>query len=322
MVEPYLPGCVDSILAQTFADFELILVDDGSPDRCGAICDAYAEKDSRIRVIHKENGGLSDARNTGLDMAQGEYVGFVDSDDTIAPDMYEHLMDLVQTHNADVAGCGYSYVDDKGVEFYRNPSEPVKAVYRREDFIDRFYPQICWQIVPMVPDKVYRRTIFDHIRFPVGRIYEDIAVQLELFDRCQVIAVDDTYSYRYLSKRPGSIMNTSFSVRWFDGIEWAYNKFLYFQKSGNRAQQGYALAQYQMYYLRCFFPVYRTHTELCHGFKPWKRQYRRNVLRILTARQICKMDKLVTILLYINKSAAYKLCKKYLPQNLPVFLRH
>lgn len=87
-VEPYLHRCVDSILAQTFTDFELILVDDGSPDNCGAICDEYAAKDSRILVIHKENGGLSDARNAGLDIAKGEYIGFVDSDDYISPQMY------------------------------------------------------------------------------------------------------------------------------------------------------------------------------------------------------------------------------------------
>ena len=103
MVESYLHRCVDSILSQTFVDFELILVDDGSPDNCGAICDEYAAKDSRIRVIHQKNGGLSAARNAGLDVAREEYYAFVDGDDWIDPDMYENMYRAIQKGNADLA---------------------------------------------------------------------------------------------------------------------------------------------------------------------------------------------------------------------------
>ena len=102
-VEAYLDRCVQSILNQTFSDFELILVDDGSPDRCGQMCDAYAQGDRRVRVIHKKNGGLSDARNAGIDAARGEYLGFVDSDDEIAPDMYESLLQNLVHEKADMS---------------------------------------------------------------------------------------------------------------------------------------------------------------------------------------------------------------------------
>ena len=106
-VEPYLRKCIDSILIQSYRDLEIILVDDGSPDNCGAICDEYAEKDKRIKVIHKKNGGLSDARNAGLDIATGEYIGFVDSDDWVMPDMYEYLYKAVKEYDADMSVCGY-----------------------------------------------------------------------------------------------------------------------------------------------------------------------------------------------------------------------
>ncbi|OOL43593.1 glycosyl transferase family 2, partial [Enterococcus faecium] len=102
-VEKYLRKCVDSILAQTFTDFEVILVDDGSPDNSGKICDEYAEKDNRVRVIHKENGGLSSARNAGIDVARGKYLGFVDSDDYIDEDMYEILYENLKIHDADIS---------------------------------------------------------------------------------------------------------------------------------------------------------------------------------------------------------------------------
>lgn len=113
-VERYLPKCMDSILAQTFTDFELILVDDGSPDNCPALCDAAAAKDARIRVIHQKNGGLSAARNAGLDAARGAWIGFVDSDDYIAPEMYEALYHAVQSTGADLALCDYAEVDETG----------------------------------------------------------------------------------------------------------------------------------------------------------------------------------------------------------------
>ena len=115
-VENYLPKCIESILAQTFRDFELILVDDGSPDCCPAICDEYAAKDSRIAVIHQQNTGVSVARNAGLDRARGKYIGFVDPDDWIAPEMYEEMIAYIEKSNADLAVCGCTIVDKYGLQ--------------------------------------------------------------------------------------------------------------------------------------------------------------------------------------------------------------
>lgn len=113
-VEKYLDQCVASIVSQSFSDLEIILVDDGSPDNCPAMCDAWAKRDSRIRVIHKENGGLSDARNAGMAAAKGSFIGFVDSDDIIPPEMYQVLFSLLKQDDSDIAACGIKQFGDKG----------------------------------------------------------------------------------------------------------------------------------------------------------------------------------------------------------------
>ena len=126
-VEKYLQKCIDSILAQTFRDFELILVDDGSPDNCPALCDAAAQKDARIRVIHQKNGGLSAARNAGLDIARGEWIGFVDSDDAIEPEMYKTLYDIAVQENADVVVCNFRLVMKPEIPLHASGGNEIKS---------------------------------------------------------------------------------------------------------------------------------------------------------------------------------------------------
>ena len=123
--EAYLEKCVDSILAQTFRDFELLLIDDGSPDNCPALCEEAAARDPRIRVIHQKNAGLSAARNTGVEAARGEWIGFVDSDDSIAPEMYETLLTYARRDGAQIAVCDYLLVTEAG--------EPLPSSYRLEE---------------------------------------------------------------------------------------------------------------------------------------------------------------------------------------------
>ena len=140
-VEKYLNRCVDSILNQTYTDFECILVDDGSPDKCGQICDEYAELDKRIRVIHKENGGLSDARNVGIDAAKGEYILFVDSDDWIHPQLIELTLKIIIKEKADVVSYDYKKVNNAGnLPFYDVDEEIGKVTtYSREYIIENLY---------------------------------------------------------------------------------------------------------------------------------------------------------------------------------------
>ena len=163
---------MDSILAQTFTDFELILVDDGSKDRSGQICDEYAEMDERVKVIHQENGGLSDARNHGMDRAAGNYFMFVDSDDYIAPTMVECLYQSILKENADIAACNflYSFEDDRNQDFSTNIQWEV--VSGAEIFYNRKNDRSCgyWTVVW---NKLYKSKVFGKLRFRAGKYYED-----------------------------------------------------------------------------------------------------------------------------------------------------
>ena len=216
-VEKYLPACIDSILAQTFRDFELILVDDGSPDNCPALCDAAAEKDDRIRVIHQKNGGLSAARNAGLDIARGQWIGFVDSDDTIAPEMYEVLYHLVQEHHADLAVCGIRQIDEAGTPLQSPCADPQTLVLDREQAIARISStpfHAAW-------NKLYHRDIFESLRYPVGRLNEDSFVAPAVLEQVTTAVYTQQQFYQY-RQRAGSIMNSRKTLRNWDGAEAAY----------------------------------------------------------------------------------------------------
>ena len=213
-VERYLPKCIDSILAQTFTDFELILVDDGSPDNCPALCDAAAAKDARIRVLHQKNGGLSAARNAGLDVARGEWIGFVDSDDYIAPEMYETLYKAVQSTGADLALCDYVKVDETGALCTQtHVAVPQKSLTGRE-LLQKAY----WTTVQIACNKLYHRTIFAQLRYPVGKLNEDFFVIPEICLNTQKAVVVPDVLYYYV-QRGDSIMGKSRTLRHYDAAE-------------------------------------------------------------------------------------------------------
>lgn len=319
-VEPYLHRCVDSILAQTFTDFELILVDDGSPDNCGAICDEYAAKDSRIIVIHKENGGLSDARNAGLDIAKGEYIGFVDSDDYISPQMYHRMIHLITSHQTDMVVTGYINVMANGTQTTLCPPIAEERILYREDFLNDFFPHNCWILFPCVWNKIYRRTLFHNLRFPVGKIYEDRFLQLPLYDLCHSIAVDNQHHYFYFHLRTDSITNQHYSRRNLALIDAALSQYTFFVDKKLPIQQSYAMDQYITFYCRLFFATYLSQGISRQDFRPYRKQFRSFWRRILANPQTCRMKKLMALTTCINKNLAYKLCKKYFPECVPEYL--
>ena len=206
-VEKYIHKCVDSILNQTFTDFELILVDDGSPDNCGKICDEYAEKDSRVRVIHKENGGLSDARNHGIDAAQGEILGFVDSDDDIYLDMYKSMIEYMDTNNLDVV-CADTYVIKNGKRKFK-PCYAEDKIFNAPDgvvaILDGTLDNAAW-------NKIYKRDVIGDVRYPKGRIYEDVATTYRFVYAAQRVGYMCKPFYNYY-KRKGSIVASSFNSK-------------------------------------------------------------------------------------------------------------
>ena len=212
-VEPYLKECVDSVIAQSYKNIEIILVDDGSPDRCGEICDEYKKKDERIVVIHKENGGLSSARNAGLDICQGEYISFIDSDDYVSPYFIEILYKGVCFNNADVTtiiGAKQFLVGEDYRPQLASSSEECKI-----EKLDKkiAIEKLCYQTIANgVQYRLYKKEIFKDIRFPVGFVFEDVATTYKTFiaaNRMSIIDAD-IYAYRV---RKDSIVRMKFSEK-------------------------------------------------------------------------------------------------------------
>jgi glycosyltransferase involved in cell wall biosynthesis len=171
--ERYLPKCLDSILSQSFTDFELILVNDGSPDGSGKICDFYSQKDKRIKVIHKSNGGASTARKLGVENANGKYIGWVDADDYIAPDMFSLLYNLSECHNADISECQYYMVS--GEQMTRSGEEEPIVSGNGDTILRQFFTA---GMKPAFWNKLYRRELFDRIEFPARQLHVDYYVNV------------------------------------------------------------------------------------------------------------------------------------------------
>ena len=212
-VEPYLHRCVDSLLLQTYQDFELILIDDGSTDNCGMICDEYAALDDRIRVIHKLNGGLSDARNVGLEIATGEYIAFVDSDDWVARDYLECLFVTLCETGADICECNLiKTTGEKNI--HKNGND--LAVY---DTVDAMEKLICDEIFHQhVWNKLYHRKVIAGIMFPVGKTNEDEFWTYQVMGNAKKVAKISNILYFYF-QRSGSIMNETYSLKRLDALE-------------------------------------------------------------------------------------------------------
>lgn len=191
-VENYLRRCIDSILNQSFRDFELILVDDGSPDKCPQICDSYALQDNRIKVIHQENGGAAAARNAGLDLAKGEWIAFVDSDDWVNPDYLSLLHEAAARKGADIIACRYLSVDKKT----KTESQVLTPVFSSEDREEYWVNDRVGAVVPW--GKLYRRDLYNGLRYPAGRTAEDEYVSYKLLFNCnRLIVIDNTLYYYF-----------------------------------------------------------------------------------------------------------------------------
>lgn len=208
-VEKYLSKCIESILNQTFQDFELILVDDGSPDNCGMICDKYAEIDPRIRVIHKKNGGLSEARNAGISIATGDYLTFIDSDDFIDSNYLKNFMDILSQNDSDliITGIVDFYENDTNIE--PNISEEFEVLSREQVFKKMLLQD---DIDVNATAKLYKKAIFENIKYPVGELYEDIKIIYDIVESADTIIFSKYKGYFYL-QRIDSIMYSNMSSK-------------------------------------------------------------------------------------------------------------
>ncbi|MBU3178169.1 glycosyltransferase [Clostridium estertheticum] len=213
-VEQYLNRCIESIINQSYQRLEIILVDDGSPDNCGQICNEFSKKDNRVKVIHKENGGLSSARNAGLNVATGEYIGFVDSDDWIDADMFRNLLDVAERENADIVQCGFQTVlNDDTIK--RKFTFDCEGYNDNESVLSAYFLQTKIHIV--VWNKLYKSYLFHSVRMVEGRLNEDMMVSFELILKTKKLLSIPGIYYNYL-QRDTSIMGTSFSPKKLDAI--------------------------------------------------------------------------------------------------------
>lgn len=217
-VEPYLSTCVDSVLAQTYKNLEIILVDDGSPDRCGEICDEYAQKHPHIRVIHKENGGLSSARNAGMREMRGEYVSFVDSDDTIRPEMIETLYNHLTQSSADISICKFEYCSkQEGNDRDEPPQEHELKVFSRDEalenlLISKYYGgQMC--------TKLFKREIVKDLYLDESILFiEDLEFSTRAMIRAKRVCYTPAVLYNYFL-RDSSLLHSAFAPRHYTAHE-------------------------------------------------------------------------------------------------------
>ncbi len=236
-VEEYLPACIDSILKQTYSNLEIILVDDGSPDRCGFICDEYAKEDSRIVVVHKENGGLSDARNAGLDIAKGEYLSFVDSDDIVHPEFINCLLNSALSYDADLVICDINnFTNGNEISFHKIFDYPVKE--RNKSFyyysIYNYYSKVePSSNIVVAWNKLYKKSIWKNLRYPKGKLHEDIFVIHEVLANARKILRINVPLY-YYRQREGSIMSKLSERNIIDHSEAANKRIKFFEKFGDK----------------------------------------------------------------------------------------
>lgn len=221
-VEKYLEKCVKSIIKQTYKNIEIILVDDGSKDNSGKICDELEKIDNRIKVIHKENGGLSDARNAGLKIATGKYIGFVDSDDYIKEDMFETLYKLNKENNSDISIVSYYEIYNERVISVRESKEleilnKIEAI--KELLIDTKIQSYAW-------NKLFKKELFNNIEFPTNKNFEDIATTLLLFEKANKIVLLEDPKYYYV-RRDDSIVGVKNYKTYKDYLDVIYDKYLY-----------------------------------------------------------------------------------------------
>lgn len=249
-VEDYLTACVESVQAQTYQNIEIILVDDGSPDNCPNMCNEFAARDSRIRVIHKENGGLSSARNAGIEAAKGEYLAFLDSDDLWTPLFLERLYRAIEETDADFSVCLFRrFCEEPPKEL---PETVETVVMDRQEAFDCLF-NIRNENMVVAPNKLYKRGIFGAIRYPQGKLHEDEAVIHEIIGEAKTVAWTDEAHYLY-RQSPNSITTAKFNLRRLDEMYAKEQRIAFFEARGMQELAD----QTKIVYLNNLMRLYRT----------------------------------------------------------------
>ena len=293
-VEKYLEKCIESLLNQTYKNIEILLIDDGATDRCPQICDKYMEKDKRIKVIHKDNGGLSDARNVGIEIANGKYIGFVDSDDYVEKDMYEFLYKNIKENNADIAICGRYINNADGRQIIdANPNlfiimDTKEALINLNSY-KGFDMSAC--------DKIYKKELFENIRFPFGKKCEDYYTMYKVFDKANKIIYNSNPKYHYF-QRENSISRNSYISNAY--IEASLSQLEFFKK--NHPDIEYTARTSYVFANIAQFNKYVNYNIICPKNIKEKLKYevRKNIKYIVINKNISKFKKMQAYIFSFN----------------------
>ncbi|MBQ5823850.1 MAG: glycosyltransferase [Clostridia bacterium] len=303
-VEAYISACITDILNQTFSDFELILVNDGSTDSSGSICDEFARIDNRIRVIHKKNGGASDARNCGIDVAKGDWIMFFDSDDCFEPNIVQTLYETAQRENADMAVCSIDLFNEDYLEEKYIPDHfaVTPGIFSGSEILSTGRIPTIY-VTPWC--KIFKKALFDNLRYTVGRICEDEAIIHRILHRCKKIVVtsDILYHYRQLQN---SVSHTV-SPKRLDALYAFYDRF-FFYKENNIQNSSIVLNSYfwnlDNYYLRV-----EKNTESAPRLRECLKNTRKLIPHYLKQKDISIKDRILKLLFCISPTI-YKLITK------------
>ena len=304
-VELLLKRCIKSILNQTYKNIEIILVDDGSTDSSSSICDNYKEKDDRVKVIHKKNGGLSDARNVGIQEMTGEYVCFIDSDDYIEKDMIKLLLEDMKKNNSDISSCGkiIEYTDkiEKKNNTFEFVNTPIEVLARMLTF-DNFDNSFC--------DKMFKVELIKDEKFPVGDYYEDMAIMYRIIQKAHLISHITYEGYHYII-RENSISNEKFSFKQLDMIKYA-------KKCRDNVVKNYPTITQQadsFYYLNLINIILKIRNDKDYlkyknELKKLRKEYNKEIVRMIKNKFIAREKKIMIILIYFKFYRIVILIKK------------
>lgn len=304
-VERYLERCIISILNQTYVNFELILVNDGSTDNSKDICEKYLSIDNRIKLINKKNGGVSSARNTGIELAIGEYIAFVDPDDYINKYMYEVLITTLKKDKSDMVICGYNKVDQNEINFQEiNNHIDVNNVrtskISKVEALDKLL--IEGEKFVFAWNKIYKRKLFNELRYKNGKIYEDEFLAHRVLYRCNKVSVINEKLYFYI-QRDGSIVNSKFTTKKFDKVYALKERIDFFKEKNLLELKEKAEKSFVDYFIWNYFVAYQRLENVNSDLIKLKNEFNKVFFEILKNTKISWKEKLTLSLLYISPKA-------------------
>ena len=311
-VEKYLKKCIESVINQTYKNLEIILVNDGSTDNSKNIIDEYSLIDNRIKVINKKNGGLSDARNVGIEIAKGDYIAFLDSDDWIELNMYEKLYSYIKQENADIVQCSYQEVYNEEVN-NQKIKEEIKLISGKDSLYNLSGENHGKTVV--VWNKIYKRELFNDIRFPKGKYHEDEFTTYKLLYKANKI-VDLNLPLVYYRQRDGSIMNSKFNIKRLDALE-AFNERLAFYKEKNLNElQQITIAQIlhftNLFYIKIKDSDIKNKYEI---LKILRQNIKNDYILFMKNKYVSLKQKILLTIFVLNKEIFYQVYKNKVNKN-------